>query len=269
MKRSLLLGLVCTLSLAGVSEGRAALILRWAMDNPTPLDDSAGTNDLVPPGGSANPTHLPTGGVLGGGAYSFDGANDYFSPTVSPFVPGTFGTNWTISYWIKTTDTGTSSPYAGSPHVPVLGDASGGIVFGVGLHGGKPVFWHYTGAGPFGGWVHADGATNVADGIGNYVTYVHHSTGLLDIYVNGMPDTLGMSFMDTATAYNIRDIGRTYNGGAGLFATMVLDDVRIYNTALSANEILLAFGPPVPEPSSLALVGLGSLGLAIRSRRRR
>lgn len=60
-------------------------------------------------------------------------------------------------------------------------------------------------------------------------------------------------------------VGRgLYNGAHGDRAYGVIDEVRISNTALSAGQLLA--NQAIPEPASLALVGLSSLGLLARRR---
>lgn len=273
MKRQLTVIVAVGLLLGFVPSAQATLVLHWDMNNPTPTDDSTGTNDLVPQGGTTVPTHLATGGVLGSGAYQFDGTDDYFKPTTIPTLPNTPVTaDWTASFWIKTTDTGTSTAYAGTPHLPVLGDQTGAIVFGLGVHGGTAAFRHYNA-----GWTSASGSVNVADGIGHYVTFIHNGgANTVDIYVDGVADTLGQGAgVVSGSPYEIRDVGRSYFGGGltALYANMTLDDVRLYNTALTAGEVFDLFSPPIPlvipEPSTWVLLGLGALGLVVYARRRK
>ena len=52
--------------------------------------------------------------------------------------------------------------------------------------------------------------------------------------------------------------GQSFNG--------LLDDVRIYDNALTASEIMDARNSVIPEPSTFSLLGLAALGL-IRRRR--
>lgn len=53
-------------------------------------------------------------------------------------------------------------------------------------------------------------------------------------------------------------------GNSGRAITTTLDDVRIYNNALSASEVAAL----VPEPSSTSLLGLGVASLLLRRKRR-
>ena len=72
--------------------------------------------------------------------------------------------------------------------------------------------------------------------------------------------TSGNSENDVTPVNTVSNQGGTTNAFPGL-----MDDFRIYNHALSASEI----GALVPEPSSVALLGLGLSILATRYRRRR
>ena len=234
----------------------AGVVAQWLMDNPTPLADSVGGNDLVDPGGSASPTHLATGGHDGGGAYSFDGSDDFFDLTTSPTSLGALNADWTVNFWIKTADNGSGF----LTKVPVLGDPSGASAgFAIGINDGLATFRHYDS-----GWQIEQGVTDVADDEWHMVTFVHHGTGTLDIYVDGSPDATGLDAHDGSGAfpYDVHTIGSTYNS---LFAAMSLDDLSFFDEALDAGEVAAL----VPEPSSLLLATMGMIVLAPRRRSNR
>ena len=77
-------------------------------------------------------------------------------------------------------------------------------------------------------------------------------------YFNGNP----------ATPVAVNDV-IDQTGGVPLFMGRqgyTLDEVRIYNTALTQSDIIkdMNFDSTIPEPSTIALLGLGLLGLAAR-----
>src|ERR1051326_3625450 len=136
----------------------ASVIARYDMNSPTQFLNNAGTTfyqpDLVNPGGSSSPTYLTSGGAKNSGAFQFDGVDDYlgFNNAGYLYIADSFS-NWTVSFWIKTTDTGTnSSGYAGTPKVPVLGNNTDSVGFGIGIDGGRATYKRYNG-----GWQTAQG----------------------------------------------------------------------------------------------------------------
>lgn len=180
--------------------------------------------------------------------------------------------NWTASFWIQTNDSAMKSNggTAFAFQLPVLGDRSGQWAFELGVDGGKAGFFHWDN-----GYHYGFGNQNIADGEGHYVTFVHKDTGigtgLFDIYIDGVLDVAGLDAHDTNAdianpRYRFRDIGRM-NSDFGTVGRFVLDDVRLFDTALSSNEIFDLFAPPVaPEPSSLVLMCLGALVVARKRR---
>ncbi len=160
----------------------ATLIAHHQMNSPNTLTNSAGAafynSNLVDPGGSAAPTFLATGGVSGSGAYQFDGVDDNFGFAAVPgytFIQAN-NLDWTVSFWIKATDTTVNLSYAGTPQLPVLGNNSGSIGFGLGVDGGKAAYRRYSGS-----WQAASGVATVADGIGHFVTFVAIGSSNLNI----------------------------------------------------------------------------------------
>ncbi len=172
-----------------------------------------------------------------------------------------------MSFWIKTTDTAHYSGYAGTPQVPVFGgDGSAWFHLSFGVDAGRAAcrqYWEYNDGGWVVGWQDIAGDVSVADGLGHYLTFVCHAgTDTVDIYVDGAPDVLGVSQNPNRKTYAFSYIGRSQGNH---YANMVLDDVRIYDTALSQTEIQKQI-MGIPEPSALAVLGLSGL-LALRRRR--
>jgi hypothetical protein len=271
----LAVGIAAVLGCAWSAQG--ALVAHYQMNAPTPLAESVpGADpdrpDMTDPGGVNSPTFLPTGGVAGSGAYDFDGTDDYLGFAgggYTFFAPGNPPADFTVSFWVKTTDTGAfpEGPipvgYAGSPQVPVLGDVTESVGFALGVDGGVAAWRHYTS-----GWERKDGTIPIADGDGHFVTFVYDNAGFLDIYIDGEADLIDIP-VDNGAGYPFlaRSVGRSYRQGATLqkYGDAIIDDIRVYNTALTQTELREELGLPIPEPASVALLASGA-ALILRRR---
>ncbi|MES2571420.1 MAG: LamG domain-containing protein [Verrucomicrobiota bacterium] len=100
------------------------------------------------------------------------------------------------------------------------------------------------------------------------------SPGILHLYVNGaLANTQNFSANAVLfPVFNNFEIGRLGRQGTQVDAFGgLVDDLQVYNTALSAEDVGFLFANPgmaVPEPGSFALVGLGLLPLVRRRRAR-
>jgi len=92
-----------------------------------------------------------------------------------------------------------------------------------------------------------------------FYTAVTWDGDIAQYYFNGIPAP-PVSFNKTLT---LDDSVPLFMGAPGY----TLDEVRIYNTALSQDEILRDMNPAVPEPSTIFLLGSGLLGAIYRRRK--
>jgi hypothetical protein len=101
------------------------------------------------------------------------------------------------------------------------------------------------------------------------------NTNIVSAYLNGQ---LRFSFVDSQGLASPPGFSNKFNffvdeqlGAPGAGGTV--NYLRIFNGALTANEVgaLFSGGPPtaIPEPSSVALFGIGAVGLAAGLRRKR
>jgi len=226
---------------------QAELIIQWDFNDGLGTDRAA-TSPAINAnfvGSTANPTYLATGGRTGSGALSFDGVNDYMTPSSSYSLGNA---DWTVSFWIKTSDTADYSGYGGTPEVSVLGNMGGDVGFALGIEGGKATFTHF-----YSGWHIVQGTTAVANNQWHALTFVHHFNQTIDIYVDGLIEVSGAASYDGQYSYVIPHIGASYGPK---YANMTLDELSIYNHALTSSEIS-QFVTGVPEMNTMLLLALG------------
>lgn len=214
---------------------------------------------------------IVAGARAGGGALQLDGVNDFARVLNWNGISGNAAR--TLSLWVKepASTTNPNDIWAG------WGDTSGSA----------RVRWDFglansTAAGMRlelnSGFATLNGAT-IGDDTWHMVTvtYATAATGLtfyLDgtlygtaTFSTGAPNTITTGNLGIAIGAGIREVAAS-NGNAARFVAGLIDDVRIYDTELTAGDVQNLYLTTVPEPSAAALLGLGGLALALRRARR-
>lgn len=214
--------------------------------------DEGGGSTLNDRSGSGNNGTLVNGPAWStgknGGALSFDGSDDYVD--VGDVAKADSLSSFTISSWVKFQSNG------GGTNQTHLIDKSrcdaqgngGPWELGVSLSSsrkaelvvyplnGTPYYW-FVFSGP--------SKTNVDDGNWHYITG-RYDGSYLSIWVDGVQESAAYKpgIVTTNTGSKI-DFGGRCNGGRSFPFRGALDDVRIYNRALSASEIQADMNTPV------------------------
>jgi uncharacterized repeat protein (TIGR03806 family) len=210
-----------------VTVGSPTLVARYAFDG-NATDSSGNGNNGTLTGGPPFVT-----GRIGTQALSFNGVNQYDT------VPISVRTNFTIAFWVNTTASTTGTVWTtglGMFSADVAGVANdfgisliinGAVAFGVGNPNTS-----------------LPSTASINDGQWHHVAVTRtSSTGLMTIYVDGVQNATTNGPTAARTAPTAIRIGGILSGGG--FFPGAIDEVRIYNTVLSAAEINALANPPV------------------------
>lgn len=172
-------------------------------------------------------------GKLGALAADFNGSNSYVT------IPRMINTDFTIGFWLKTTDTGGIGQWWTGKGL-VDGEVSGPTDdFGVSLVGGK------VGLGVGTPDVTVITTNSVNDGTWHHITATRDSlTGRQLVYVDGVLDASGYGPVGPLTAPPALRIGGIQAGYAGDFLNGAIDDVQIFSRVLSSAEIVQSMNQP-------------------------
>jgi hypothetical protein len=197
-------------------------------------------------------------------AYSFDGINDYIGVTNTT----DFGFNnqsFSVSLWAQVRDN--EGGYESFFHLSSQNNSSRfPIAKGLAWWSGSRIYtefdsgWQcqvisdkYGTALPLNAWMHL-------------VSVVNCETGKLELYADGVPQLIGprpdlisFNFSSPGPPKLFLGMGPDYDGN---YLSGLLDDVRIYNRALSESEVRQLYGEPTIIPAPGALV-LGSIGVSV------
>ncbi len=164
---------------------------------------------------------------ISGQALSFDGVDDYVTMGLLP-QSTILTTNQTVSFWFKPKVNFTSA----ISRVDFISRYGGPFVM-YGAFSGKLTYYYYNSAVQDG---YVNYTSNFSAGTWYHIVGVHNASNAY-LYINGMSVGTPVNIdMTTPLAGSFETVfGKIYSGGG--FINAVMDEVRIYNRALSADEI--------------------------------
>jgi hypothetical protein len=193
-------------------------------------------------------------GIGGGTAAIFDG-NSSLQASDTPLT-----TALTVSFWMNTTSTAGSGPQWYNGNGLVDGELSGDTTdWGVSQIGTQVAF----GIGSSDTTIFSTSSVNTGNWI--HVAATWDTSGTMNLYLNGsLEATYDTGSSDPRDTSNQFFVGQDSNG---TFYTGSLDEIQIYDSALSSGQITALAA--IPEPATYAIfAGCGALGLALWRRRR-
>jgi parallel beta-helix repeat protein len=204
----------------GYANSDTGLILYMHFDNSSAYGEtSSKTYDFSKNGRNGSCNNCPTWTSSGryGGAYSFDGANDYIN--TATLGSGMFSSDSTISVWVKSNvDTGS--------YTNILSQGIGGeALWQLGFNGGQWVFY----GNDVSSAMYSD---YITAGLWYHIVIVQNETNLY-MYVNGTQvDSDPVSTTGNGEDLNIGSMNQN-----DYFFNGTIDEIRVYNRALSPDEI--------------------------------
>jgi hypothetical protein len=172
-------------------------------------------------------------------ALSFDGSSNI--NMTSRLGVGYYSKGLTMSSWVKTTSATIADYY--EPANPIFGDTTGAVGMQFGVSNGVAAYHVYDS-----GWKVVYGKTKVNDDKWHHIAVTHDYTTLaVRVYLDGVLDA-----ESTSSIYGYGGIGYIGRGVGGSYFTGSLDDVQLWNKALSSDDIKLL--PTNPNLSSADLI---------------
>lgn len=170
--------------------------------------------------------------VKWGGCLSFDGVNDYVDAgsgaSLSPNV-------FSITMWVNVNTISTQNFMARKAESPYKGWA---FYFDP---GGRPGFDYFYGDGTSALSQSFISTPVISSGTWYSISVVVNNGSSVQFYLNGYPSGQGVPTQSFIYPPNALRLGSSQSGYYGGYANGKLDDVRIYNRALSAAEVLAIY----------------------------
>lgn len=185
-------------------------------------------------------------------AAQFNGTSSYV------LIPRSITDDFTVAMWVKTTDTaGTAGAQWWNGKGLVDGEVGGGGAdWGTAIVDGKFVL----GVGSAGGDTTIASSVNINDGTWHHVAATRDNTsGAMAVYVDGVLRGSGTGPTGSRTFPASLRIGSLQT--ANNFLNGTLDDVRLYDRILAANEISALVTPPAAPLNLVAMSGDASVAL--------
>lgn len=198
----------------------------------TAYDDSDNNNDgTISIGGSGAQATIGaawTNGATGkyNGSLNFDGNDDYVNVQNGPY--NSFGTlNFTVSSWIKTN----------SSSIGLIAATATNITgWRMGINNGKPYYLIGDGTHYHEGTI---GSQTINNSSWHLITNVYLNSDKVISYIDGIYNSYAdVSDVTGSVSYGTAMGIGSYPSGAGWFFSGQIDDVRIYNYARTADQIL-------------------------------
>jgi hypothetical protein len=266
----------------------AATIGYWRFENsPGFLSDSSGNGNTLtvngtvaqaalPSGirGASFPNPIPSSNLTNNFAADFAGTSDYLSDSALASTPTANFTVESLVHWENSANNNESF----SDIIVSTRDASSNIGFFLqirtdGFNGTNPngeLFLSFN-DGTANRFVNS-GFSPLSNTDYYFAAAANMSGGIATFYVkdltnNGALQTINVphSGLGGLNSANILEIGSSAISVDGFDFDGLIDEVRISNTYLTANQLLIAPPPVAPEPSSLSLFALGAVGLLRRT----
>ncbi|MBU0679218.1 MAG: LamG domain-containing protein, partial [Verrucomicrobia bacterium] len=233
-----LLSLSTSLLLAFSSFGDVTngLVLYYSCDT----DEGGVVSDLSGNGNSGVVSGATwTASGASSGAYEFVRAEqDYISASNSPSLNIT--TAITVSAWIRIQPSTTHERIVAKYYYSTT-NGNGGYALQL-SNTGVPQFTLATDAG-----MHRDGSTALDDGEWHHLAATYDGSNIV-LYADGHVDPIGVVAgpMPSSIKPTVEPllVGKTIFNGTHYYADGAIDEVRVYNRALSSNEVWELYSPP-------------------------